>query len=235
MASIGIAARNSADPRLESRPTASAASESTTKGAQAAAAPSTPATSAVIVELSERNKSFAAGLAAIPEKKLSPMEEKLGELKTALVGKLQKMMQEKGIAPDASFQLSVDKYGGVTTDGIHKEQIEEFFEDDPEARKALKQIVDITAMMATQKALEALVEEKKAARNKDEEDEADTRFLQRSMTIQTLSRRVTFDEGEITTGAEDYVTVDTEATTPEEIMAREAAADRLKAWPESLR
>ena len=178
-----------------------------------------------MIDLSSRAKALASTLFS---KTTSTAEDMLRDREDAFASKLAGVLKKAGIPADEKVSLSVDKNGVVTTDSPYKKTIEQYFKDDPDAAKELKQIADLSAMVATQKALEAKKNEQAAAKDDDDRAKADTRFLQRSTTIQNLSGRVTFAAGKITTGADDYVMAMTQASTPEEASARAAAVDRLK-------
>lgn len=183
--------------------------------------------SAVIVELSAQAKALSTG-AVTPQLFKTP-EEDIQQRTEVLAGKLNDFLKRAGIPADEAISLKVDKFGRVTADGPYKKKIEEYFADNPDA-KELRAIVEFQALKATQLALEALAKEKKAARNDDETEKANTRFLTRANDIQRLDGQVTLQNGKLTTGAQDYITSLTIPVTADDVMARDQALDRLAAF-----
>jgi hypothetical protein len=183
--------------------------------------------SAVIVELSAQAKAFAAGTVA--PQLFKTLDEDIQERTDILAGKFDDFLKRAGIPADEAISLKVDKFGRVTADGLYKKKVEEYFADNPDS-KELRAIVEFHAMRATQLALEALAKEKRAARNDDEAEQANTRFLTRANDIQRLDGRVTLQGGKLTTGAQDYITSLKKPANADDVMAREQALDRLAAF-----
>lgn len=181
--------------------------------------------SAVIVELSAQAK--AASTAALQPFKT--LDEDINERTNALVGKFSDFLERAGIPADEAITLKVDKFGRVTADGPYKKKVEEYFADNPDS-KELRAIVEFQTMRATQQALEALAKEKKAARNDDESEKANTRFLMRASEIQRLDGQVTLQSGKLTTGAQDYITSLRIPATADDVAAHNQALDRLAAF-----
>ncbi|TCR64977.1 hypothetical protein [Bosea sp. BK604] len=183
--------------------------------------------SAVIVELSAQAKALAT--AGVTPQLFKTPEEDIQQRTEALAGKLTDVLKRAGIPADETISLKVDKFGRVTADGPYKKKIEEYFADNADA-KELRAIVEYRTLQATQQALEALAREKKAARNDDETQEANTRFLTRANDIQRLDGQVTLQNGKLTTGAQDYITSRTVPVTADDVMSRDQALDRLAAF-----
>lgn len=190
-----------------------------------AKADAAPVGAAVVVDLSAQAKALSAAL-------LQPsrtMDDDIQERTNALVGKFSDFLERAGIPADEAISLKVDKFGRVTADGPYKKKVEEYFADNPDS-KELRAIVEFHAMRATQQALEALAEEKRAARNDGETEKANTRFLTRANEIQRLDGRVTLQNGRLTTGAQDYIASLKVPETADDVMARDQALDRLAAF-----
>jgi hypothetical protein len=191
------------------------------------ARPAAAAGSPVVVDLSARAKALSIGVSLAQPFKTP--EEDIQERTDVLAGKLSDLLKRAGIPSDETISLKVDNFGHVTADGPYKKKIEAYFADNPDS-KELRAIVEFRTLQATLQALEALAEEKKAARNDQDAEKANTRFLTRSSEIQRLDGQVTLQNGKLTTGAQDYITSLKVPTTADDIVARDQALDRLAAF-----
>ncbi len=131
--------------------------------------------------------------------------ERLQKRIDAFASKLSDFYKRNSIPVDEKTVFNISASGDITVDTAYKKKFTEYLRDNPDAATELKKIAKLSALQATQKALELYYEEKKAAKgDKDKEAIADERYKLRTKKIGELAGTLTFENGKLTSAAAEY-------------------------------
>ncbi|NVO14775.1 MAG: hypothetical protein HXX10_12125 [Rhodoplanes sp.] len=161
----------------------------------------------MVVDLSDTAMVAAqgAGSAALASLDLpKSFDELLLRRTEALAQKLTQNFADAGIDVDSKIALQVDSSGRIRTDGPQKERIEQFFRDNPEIAKEVRDVASLNTMKAAAEALRRYNEEMKSAHDKDSQSAVRDRYTTRSLRIQELSGSLTLEDGKLTSAAVEY-------------------------------
>ncbi len=161
------------------------------------------------IDLSERAKRIIAqandSQNVIADFQLSA-QERFAKRVDAFAQKLSALFDKLSIPLSEKTVLNIDAYGEVKIDGAYKKKLEQYFKDNPEEAKELKTIAKLSALQATQKALDLYYQEKKAAKGDAKlEKAADERYGLRAAQIKELSGTLIFEDGKLHSAAIDYI------------------------------
>lgn len=169
----------------------------------------TVAAGAVVVTLSETAKAAPGSMKTAQEaaaRAAQSFDEQVKTRSDALASRLSTAFAKEGIPLDEPISLRVAS-GTVVSDSPYRKKIEKLFKDDPELAKEFESVASLKTMQAAQKSLELYNEEKKSARNRDEQEAAYGRYTTRMIDIQNLSGVMTLKDGALSSAAEDYMGV----------------------------
>lgn len=135
------------------------------------------------------------------------LAEKTKKFSDDLVSKF----KELGIGMANSFSLKVSKGGIISATGPYKEKIEEFFKDNPDFAKELKEIAALSALVAMQEVNEKYKKAREEADkilDPEEREKAhkslDMRHMTQTATISEMSGYVTYNDGAFSSTALNY-------------------------------
>lgn len=132
-------------------------------------------------------------------------QERLQKRIDAFASKLSDFYKRNSIPVDEKTVFNIDASGTITVDTPYKKKFDEYLKNNPEAATELKKIAKLSALQATQKALELYYEEKKAAKGDSKKEAiADERYKQRAKKIGELGGTLTFENGKLTSAATEY-------------------------------
>lgn len=132
-------------------------------------------------------------------------QERLQKRIDAFADKLSDFYKRNSIPVDEKTVFNIDASGNVTVDTAYKKKFTQYLKDHPEDEKELKKIAKLSALQATQKALELYYEEKKAAKGDVKKEAiADERYKERTKKIGELAGKLTFENGKLTSAATEY-------------------------------
>lgn len=118
---------------------------------------------------------------------------------------LKAALESAKIPTDEPMTFTIDAGGKVSVDSPYKKRIEEFFEDNPELAKQLKDIAALNSMVALNEAMRRYGELKDKAKDDDERKQADAAYAADTLTIQSLSGTMTLEGGQLTSAAVSYM------------------------------
>ncbi|WP_455974734.1 hypothetical protein [Methylorubrum populi] len=193
--------RSGADGIISAKLTAPPQSPQTARGTVPAAA--------AVVTLSDTAKSALDGLKAAQEATADAtrsFDEQLKVRSETLAGRLSAAFSGEGIPVDEPIALRMES-GRVVSDSPYRKKIEKLFGNDPELAKEFESVASLKAMQAAQKSLELYNQEKKNARDRNEQNAAYERHSTRMIDIQKLSGVMTLKDGALSSAAEDYMGV----------------------------
>jgi hypothetical protein len=151
-----------------------------------------------ILAQADASQSVAADLQLTPEQRLQKRVD-------AFASKLSDFFTSNFIPLSEKTVFNVNAYGDIQVDGAYKKKLDQYFKDHPDDAKELKTITKLSALQATQKALDLYVQEKKAAKgDKKLENAAADRYAVRSQHINDISGTITFENGKLTSAATEY-------------------------------
>lgn len=138
------------------------------------------------------------------------LAEILAERTKKLSDQLVSSFKALGIGMTNSFSLKVSKGGVISATGPYKEKIEDFFKDNPDVAKELKEIAALSALVAMQEVNEKYKKAREADKIIDPEEREkahkslDMRHLSQTATISEMSGYVTYNDGAFSSTALDY-------------------------------
>lgn len=121
---------------------------------------------------------------------------------------LSDLFKGMGVRADETISLSVDGAGRVSIGGTNpqkKENIEDWFNQNPELVKQIKEVMALQAMLAMKMALDKWMEAKKKARTEEDRDAVDQALLGDLGTIKALKNTLVFQDGHLTSTALAYM------------------------------